>query len=106
MSHGRVSVTIEPWLSAKVQNPHEPEPDLTVRSTWHEFIKSHWDVLAACDFFTIELLVGRKLIRRTVSFVTASLDRPKFSGISIMKRNASLFALRVYAWMSFCTPRP
>ena len=47
------------------ENGYDPEPDLTVRSTWHEFIKSHWEVLAACDFFTIELLVGRKLVRCT-----------------------------------------
>jgi len=52
-----------------IENGYDPEPDLTVRSTWHEFIKSHWDVLAACDFFTIELLVGRKLVRCTVFFV-------------------------------------
>ena len=52
-----------------IENGYDPEPDLTVRSTWHEFLKSHWDVLAACDFFTIELLVGTKLVRCTVFFV-------------------------------------
>lgn len=52
-----------------IENGYDPEPDLTVRSTWHEFIRSHWDVLASCDFFTIELLVRRKLIRCTVFFV-------------------------------------
>jgi len=52
-----------------IENGYDPEPDLTVRSTWHEFITSHWDVLAACDFFTIELLVGRRLVRCTVFFV-------------------------------------
>ena len=52
-----------------IENGYDHEPDLTVRSTWHEFIKSHWDVLSACDFFTIELLVGRKLVRCTVFFV-------------------------------------
>jgi len=46
-----------------IENGYDPEPDLTVRSTWHEFIKSHWDLLAACDVFTIELLVGHRLIR-------------------------------------------
>ena len=34
-----------------IENGYNPEPDLTVRSTWHEFLRSHWDVLAACDFF-------------------------------------------------------
>jgi len=52
-----------------IENGFDPEPGLTVRSSWHEFIRSHWDVLAACDFFTIELLVGRKLVRCTVFFV-------------------------------------
>ena len=50
-----------------IENGYDPEPDLTVRSTWHEFIQSHWDVLAACDFFTIELLVSRKLVPKQVS---------------------------------------
>jgi len=61
-----------------VENGYDPEPDLTVRSTWHEFIKSHWDVLAACDFFTIELLVGRKLVRCTVFFVIELATRKVF----------------------------
>ena len=38
-----------------IENGYDPEPDLTVRSTWHEFLKSHWDVMTACDFYTIEL---------------------------------------------------
>ncbi|MBL7189830.1 MAG: transposase [Phycisphaerae bacterium] len=61
-----------------IENGYDPEPDLTVRSTWHEFIKSHWDVLAACDFFTIELLVGHKLIRCTVFFVMELASRKVF----------------------------
>jgi putative transposase len=61
-----------------IENGYDPEPDLTVRSTWHEFIKSHWDVLAACDFFTIELLVGRKLVRCTVFFVIELSTRKVF----------------------------
>ena len=61
-----------------IENGYDPEPDLTVKSTWHEFLKSHWDVLAACDFFTIELLVGRKLIRCTVFFVIELATRKVF----------------------------
>lgn len=61
-----------------IENGFDPEPDLTVRSTWHEFIRSHWDVLAACDFFTIELLVGRKLVRCTVFFVIELATRKVF----------------------------
>jgi hypothetical protein len=61
-----------------IENGYDPEPDLTVRSPWHEFIKSHWDVLAACDFFTMELLVGRKLIRCTLFFVMELATRKVF----------------------------
>ena len=61
-----------------IENGFNPEPDLTVRSTWHEFICSHWDVLTACDFFTIELLVGRKLVRCTVFFVIDIASRKVF----------------------------
>ena len=61
-----------------IGNGYDPEPDLTVRSTWHEFLKSHWDVTTACDFFTIELLVGRKMIRCTVFFVIEFSTRKVF----------------------------
>ncbi len=61
-----------------IENGYNPEPDLTVRSTWHEFVSSHWDVLTACDFFTIELLVGRKLVRCTVFFVIDIASRKVF----------------------------
>jgi hypothetical protein len=61
-----------------IENGYAPEPDLTVRSTWHEFLKSHWDVMAACDFFTVELLVGRKLVRCTVFFVIEFSTRKVF----------------------------
>ena len=61
-----------------IENGYDPEPDLTVRSTWHEFISSHWDVLTACDFFTVELLVGRKLVRCTLFFVMELATRKVF----------------------------
>ena len=61
-----------------IEHGYDPEPDITVRSTWHEFIKSHWDVLTACDFFTIELLIGRKLVRCTVFFVIELASRKVF----------------------------
>jgi hypothetical protein len=61
-----------------IDHGYDPEPDLTVRSTWHEFIKSHWDVLAACDFFTVELLVGHRLVRCTLFFVMELATRKVF----------------------------
>ena len=61
-----------------IENGYDPEPDLTVRSGWHEFLKSHWDVMAACDFFTVELLVRGQLIRCTVFFVIEFSKRKVF----------------------------
>ena len=61
-----------------IENGYDPEPDLTVRSTWHEFIRSHWDVLAACDFFTVELLIGHRLVRCTLFFVMELSTRKVF----------------------------
>jgi putative transposase len=51
-----------------LENGFDPEPDLTRKTTWKEFIKSHWNVLEACDFFSVELLVRGKLLRCMVLF--------------------------------------
>ena len=51
-----------------LENGLDPEPDLTRKTTWKEFIKSHWEVLAACDLFSIELFVKGKLVRCMVFF--------------------------------------
>ena len=56
-----------------LESGYDPEPDLIRKTTWKEFIKSHWNVLAACDFFSIELLVKGKLIRCMVLF---AIDPP------------------------------
>ena len=37
--------------------------------TWKEFLRTHWEVLAATDFFTVELWTGRGLVRYHVLFV-------------------------------------
>jgi putative transposase len=49
-------------------NGYDPEPDFTRKTTWKEFIRSHWSVLAACDFFSVELLIKGKLVRCMVLF--------------------------------------
>lgn len=51
-----------------LEHGFDPEPDLTRKTTWKEFIKSHWSVLAACDFFSVELLVKGRLVRCMVLF--------------------------------------
>jgi putative transposase len=46
--------------------PPAPERDRT--TTWKEFIRSHMDVLAAADFFTVEVLTWQGLVTYYVLF--------------------------------------
>jgi putative transposase len=48
---------------------YHPEPEDFKRTTWAQFLKSHWNVFCAVDFFSIELLTTRGLIRYMVLFV-------------------------------------
>jgi len=52
-----------------IKHGFNPAPEHDTPSRWNEFIKSHWHVLAACDFFTIELMTPHGLVRCTVFFV-------------------------------------
>ncbi len=36
-------------------NGIEPAPERSRKTTWSQFLRSHWDTLAACDFFTTEV---------------------------------------------------
>jgi hypothetical protein len=38
-------------------------PERVKKTTWTEFLKTHCDVLAATDFFTIDVGTGRGLTR-------------------------------------------
>jgi len=49
-----------------LNNGYDPEPG--AKSTWKQFLRSHWDVMVACDFFSIELLTRKGLIRCMVLF--------------------------------------
>jgi len=47
----------------------EPQPDRQRKTTWKEFIQSHWQSLAACDFFTTEVYTIKGLTRYMVFVV-------------------------------------
>ena len=51
------------------QHGIEPAPERQNRTTWREFLKTHWDVLAAADFFTVEVWTATGLTRYVVLFV-------------------------------------
>lgn len=33
----------------------DPAPERQKRTSWSNFLKTHWDVMAATDFFTVEV---------------------------------------------------
>jgi len=47
----------------------EPVPDRKRQTTWKTFIKSHWDVLAAVDFTTVEVWTKSGLVTYYLLFV-------------------------------------
>jgi transposase InsO family protein len=47
----------------------DPVPDRQERTTWKEFPQTHWEVLAAADFFTVEVWTALGLVRYHVFFV-------------------------------------
>ena len=47
----------------------DPAPERQKRRTWQEFLRAHWDVLAAADFFTVEVWTATGLTRFAVFFV-------------------------------------
>ncbi len=47
----------------------EPAPERCKKTTWREFLQAHWDLLAATDFFTVEVWTRSGLVRVVVLFV-------------------------------------
>ena len=47
----------------------DPAPDRAKQTTWKEFLGSHWEVLAAADFFCVEVWTALGLVRYHVFFV-------------------------------------
>ena len=44
------------------RNGIDPAPERGRRMTWSQFLRAHWDVLAADDFFTVEIWKPRGLV--------------------------------------------
>src|ERR1035437_7253969 len=57
------------------RNGVEPAPERSKRTTWSTFLKAHWKVLAARDFFSIEVWTARGLVTHYVLFVISIADR-------------------------------
>ena len=66
----------------------EPAPDRLKKTTWTEFLKTHWEVLAATDFFTVDVWTGRGLTRFACS---SSSTCPRVAFISpVSRRNPTV----------------
>lgn len=48
----------------------EPAPERNRKTTWTEFLKRHWELIVAADFFTTEVWTAKGLTRYLVLFFT------------------------------------
>jgi putative transposase len=61
----------------------EPAPDRLKKTTWTEFLKAQWDVLAAADFLTVDVWTSHGLTRFAVLFlIDLSTRRIHIAGIA------------------------
>jgi putative transposase len=56
-------------------NGIEPAPERGKRTRWSTFLKAHWKILAASDFFSVEVWTHRGLLTHYVLFVISLADR-------------------------------
>ena len=60
----------------------EPAPERERKTTWAEFLRAHWDVMGATDFFTAEVWTPRGLVRYHVLFlIRLSTRKVNIAGI-------------------------
>jgi putative transposase len=61
----------------------EPAPDRIRKTTWKEFLRQHWELIVAADFFTVEVWTRRGLQRYIVLFfMELSTRRIEVAGIA------------------------
>ena len=66
-----LGLKVSPSTISRVLREHgiDPTTERPERTSWNEFIKAHWESLAAIDFFTTEIHTIRGLIRCMVLLV-------------------------------------
>ena len=61
-----------------LRNGYDPSPDRGRKTRWSEFLKAHWDSLAAIDFFTTEIYTMAGLTRYyvlvTIDYATRKVE--------------------------------
>jgi transposase InsO family protein len=62
----------------------DPAPEREKKRTWKRFMKSHWDTLCACDFFSVEVLGAFGTVRYMVFFIIELKSRAvEIAGIAV-----------------------
>jgi transposase InsO family protein len=65
------------------RNGIDPAPERGRRMTWSKFLRAHWNVLAAADFFTVEVWGPRGLVTFYVFFlIELATRRVEIAGIT------------------------
>lgn len=61
----------------------DPAPERSRKTSWKEFLKQHWDLIVAADFFTVEVWTAKGLQRFVLLFfIELSTRRVQVVGIS------------------------
>ena len=61
----------------------EPAPERNRKTTWTEFLKQHWELIVAADFFTTEIWTAKGLTRYLVLFfIDLSTRKVEIAGIA------------------------
>jgi len=62
----------------------EPAPERNRKTTWKEFLRRHWELIVAADFFSVEVWTRRGLQRFTVLFfIELSTRKVELGGIGL-----------------------
>ncbi len=66
------------------QHGIEPAPERKRQTTWHAFLKAHWDVLASVDFTTMEVWTKKGLVTYyLLFFMELATRRIYFAGLTV-----------------------
>jgi hypothetical protein len=61
----------------------EPAPERSRKTTWKEFLRRHWELIAAADFFTVEVWTAKGLKRFLILFfIDLSTRKVEIAGIA------------------------
>ncbi|MDP6423801.1 MAG: integrase, partial [Planctomycetota bacterium] len=67
----------------------EPAPERGKKTSWKTFLKAHWKVLAAMDFFTVEVVTLGGLVRYSVLFaIELSTRKVHIAGMTSQPKDA------------------